>query len=77
MDFNEEDILEYALNNGIEATKIKFNLSRADIMPIIFKFSRETNLEDKCSCELLWEKGVCMDWCDNCDKGLNKRFKIK
>ena len=66
----EDDILEYALNKGIEAAASKFNTSRENVKIIVQKFSQDTS-HDKCSCEEAGWLG-----CINCDKGRNPRINI-
>lgn len=66
----EEDILEYALNNGICASASKYNTSKENVRTIVQKFSKDTG-RDECSCEREGWLG-----CMNCDKGVNIRIKI-
>ena len=73
---NDDDILEHALNFGVSSAAIKYNVEKSYVRKIVLDFSKETCLEEKCACERLWEKGVCMDWCTDCDKGKNNRIKI-
>jgi len=75
---HEDDILEYCLNNGIDYTASKFNMSKNEIFKIVLKFSRETCLQgNHCSCERMAEQGIYWSGCDGCDKGLNTRINIR
>lgn len=73
---NDDDILEHALNFGVNSSAKKYNIEKGYVRNVVLNFSMETCLEEKCTCERLWDKGVCMDGCTDCDKGKNKRIKI-
>ena len=78
-----DDVLEHALNFGINATKVKFGISRGEIIKIVDDFSKDTCLHgNKCSCDetvdqfgyLFW---ACCPEKSGCNRGKNRRLIIK
>lgn len=61
---NIDDILEDALNNGLEYSAKKHNISKEEVRKIVYDFKE--SIEDVCSCERARLKGeVQMCWmCD-------------
>lgn len=65
MQIYEDDILETALNSGLEFTAKKFNIEISTVREIVMKFKEEvetdpTNPEGLCVCEKAGRKGIAM-----------------
>jgi hypothetical protein len=48
---HDDDILEYALNNGIEAASKRFEVPKVSVHAIVSKFVAEVDEPNKCACE--------------------------
>ena len=68
---NEDDILETALNSGIDFSAKKHNVDPKEVYRIVKAFQLD-NGEGICSCEMARRKGNAM-FCFMCDGG-NRRI---
>lgn len=62
MNLFEEDILEYALNNGIPAAAYHFQIDKEAVYAIVKAFKNEvdSNVDKRCFCQKVNQQGGAM-----------------
>lgn len=72
----EDDILEFALTNGVFAAADKYGLHHGEVRKIVKRFSADCTIHTECSCQEMMRKNpwISIGPCQNCDQGLNRRI---